>query len=46
MRYEVIMNNNYLNSFKDYSKAKELQEQMQRKFPKARVQIIHVQVVK
>ena len=46
MRYDVRMNNNYLNSFKDYSKARELQEQMERKFPKAIVQIVNVQVVK
>lgn len=39
MKYEVLMNNNYMNSFKEYGQAKELQEELSNKFPKANITI-------
>ena len=38
--YVVLLNGSYLNSFKDYGKAKEFQEIIRRQFPKADIEII------
>lgn len=40
MKYEVRLGNNYLNKFKTYSEACELRDQILRRFPKAKVEII------
>lgn len=40
MKYEVRLNNAYLNSFKNYGEACELRDAIQKRFPKAKVEII------
>lgn len=40
MKYSVVLNNNYLNSFNAYGEAVALAEKMRKKFPKANVKII------
>lgn len=40
MKYEVRMNGGYMNRFAKYSEAVELLENLQRRFPMARVEII------
>ena len=40
MKYEVRLNNTYLNSFKNYGEACELRDAIQKRFPKAKVEII------
>ena len=40
MRYVVLLNGKYMNTYRDYSSAVELRERLERKFPKARVEII------
>lgn len=40
MRYIVKMNNQYMNSFKDYTDACELRDRLQRHFKNARVEVI------
>jgi len=38
--YEVLMNNNYMNSFKTYSEACELKKELERKYRNAKVEIV------
>lgn len=40
MRYIVKMNNQYMNSFKDYTDACELRDRLQRQFKNAKVEVI------
>jgi hypothetical protein len=40
MKYEVRMNGKYMNRFKRYGEAVDLRDQLARRFPKARVEII------
>ena len=42
MRYQVLLNGSYLNSFKNYSEACELRDNIQRRFKKAKVEIIEI----
>ena len=42
MKYEVRLANNYLNSFETYSEACELRDQILRKFPNAKVEVIEL----
>lgn len=42
MKYQVLLNGGYLNSFKNYSEACELRDNIQRRFKKARVEIIEI----
>lgn len=39
MKYIVKMNNQYMNSFKDYTDACELRDRLQKQFKKATVEI-------
>lgn len=39
MKYVVLMNNNYMNSFTEYTKACELRERLERQFKKANITI-------
>ena len=39
MKYVVLMNNGYMNSFEKYGDAVELREQLEKRFPKARIEI-------
>lgn len=40
MQYIILMNNKYINSFKDYSKAIEEKERLEKLFPKQKNNII------
>ncbi len=40
MKYEILINGNYFKEFKKYSNANEELKRLQRKFPKARIQIV------
>lgn len=42
MRYQVLMNNNYMNSFEVYGEAVELMERLTRQFKNANIQIITI----
>ena len=37
--YIVLMNSKYMNTFKDYTKAYDFMESLQRKFPRAIIEI-------
>lgn len=41
MTYTVKMNGGYMNTFKNYSDACDLRDQLERRFPKANVEIIN-----
>lgn len=40
MRYEILLNGKYINTFKSYVQATEKREQLQKKFPNAKIKII------
>lgn len=42
MKYQVLLNNSYLNAFANYSQAVELRNSIQKRFPKANVIIRQV----
>lgn len=42
MKYQVLMNRNYMNSFENYSKACELKEMLQRTFKNAKIEIVSI----
>ena len=42
MKYQVIMNNNYMNSFENYTKACELRDNLQKKFKNAKIDIVAI----
>ena len=40
MKYEILLNGKYINTFKSYVQATEKREQLQKKFPNAKIKII------
>lgn len=42
MRYQVLMNNNYMNSFTSYIEACELRDMLQKKFKNAKIDIVAI----
>ena len=42
MKYQVIMNNNYMNSFTNYTEACELRDNLQKKFKNAKIDIVAI----
>lgn len=40
--YQVLMNNNYVNSFKNYSEACELRDRLEKKFKNAKILIVNL----
>ena len=40
MRYVVLLNGKYMNTYKNYSDAVEVRDRLENKFPKATIEII------